>query len=246
MFFIYSYRLSVTFDLELGFDTTGEEDSAVFNDFAFVQTHSHTDDHVYRDMIIVPSGTENQVALVDMTKGYPMVTKITLSTSTDLTARSNRRQVEWVRGTPFVWIDGTDTDEGEVYVINVDTKSLVRTITGVKTTKMLNVENYERKHTMDLIQNLIGDQMDTITSTDNNQGGGGGGSSSATANKSNMNDDNDIDPVGIVGLIIGLVACFVGAANMIFLKKVMAGLENSDTFADDDGKKSLTSSKMPV
>ena len=233
--------------MELGFDTTGEEDSAVFNDFAFVQTHSHTDDHVYRDMIIVPSGTENQVALVDMTKGYPMVTKITLSTSTDLTARSNRRrQVEWVRGTPFVWIDGTDTDEGEVYVINVDTKSLVRTITGVKTTKMLNVENYERKHTMDLIQNLIGDQMDTITSTDNNQGGGGGGSSSATANKSNMNDDNDIDPVGIVGLIIGLVACFVGAANMIFLKKVMAGLENSDTFADDDGKKSLTSSKMPV
>jgi hypothetical protein len=234
--------------LELGFDSTGEEDSAVFNDFAFVQTHSHTDDHhVYRDMIIVASGTENQVALVDMTKGYPMVTKITLSTSTDLTARSNRRrQVEWVRGTPFVWIDGTDTDEGEVYVINVDTKSLVRTITGVKTTKMLNVENYERKHTMDLIQNLIGDQMDTITSTDNNQGGGGGGSSSATANKSNMNDDNDIDPVGIVGLIIGLVACFVGAANMIFLKKVMAGLENSDTFADDDGKKSLTSSKMPV
>lgn len=232
--------------MELGFDSTGEEDSAVFNDFAFVQTHSHTDDHVYRDMIIVASGTENQVALVDMTKGYPMVTKITLSTSTDLTARRNRRQVEWVRGTPFVWIDGTDTDEGEVYVINVDTKSLVRTITGVKTTKMLNVENYERKHTMDLIQNLIGDQMDTITSTDNNQGGGGGGSSSATANKSNMNDDNDIDPVGIVGLIIGLVACFVGAANMIFLKKVMAGLENSDTFADDDGKKSLTSSKMPV
>ena len=232
--------------MELGFDTTGEEDLAVFNDFAFVQTHSHTDDHVYRDMIIVASGTENQVALVDMTKGYPMVTKITLSTSTDLTARSNRRQVEWVRGTPFVWIDGTDTDEGEVYVINVDTKSLVRTITGVKTTKMLNVENYERKHTMDLIQNLIGDQMDTITSTDNNQGGGGGGSSSATANKSNMNDDNDIDPVGIVGLIIGLVACFVGAANMIFLKKVMAGLENSDKFAHDDSRKSLTSSKMPV
>ena len=232
--------------MELGFDTTGEEDSAVFNDFAFVQTHSHTDDHVYRNMIIVASGTENQVALVDMTKGYPMVTKITLSTSTDLTARSNRRQVEWVRGTPFVWIDGTDTDEGEVYVINVDTKSLVRTITGVKTTKMLNVENYERKHTMDLIQNLIGDQMDTITSTDNNQGGGGGGSSSATANKSNMNDDNDIDPVGIVGLIIGLVACFVGAANMIFLKKVMAGLENSDKFAHDDSRKSLTSSKMPV
>ena len=232
--------------MELGFDSTGEEDSAVFNDFAFVQTHSHTDDHVYRDMIIVASGTENQVALVDMTKGYPMVTKITLSTSTDLTARRNRRQVEWVRGTPFVWIDGTDTDEGEVYVINVDTKSLVRTITGVKTTKMLNVENYERKHTMDLIQNLIGDQMDTITSTDNNQGGGGGGSSSATANKSNMNDDNDIDPVGIVGLIIGLVACFVGAANMIFMKKVMAGLENSDKFAHDDSRKSLTSSKMPV
>ena len=239
--------------MELGFDSTGEEDSAVFNDFAFVQTHSHTDDHVYRDMIIVASGTENQVALVDMTKGYPMVTKITLSTSTDLTARSNRRrQVEWVRGTPFVWIDGTDTDEGEVYVINVDTKSLVRTITGVKTTKMLNVENYERKHTMDLIQNLIGDQMDTITSTDDNQGGGGnqngggGGSSSVTANRSNMKDDNYIDPVGIVGLIIGLVACFVGAANMIFMKKVMAGLENSDKFAHDDSRKSLTSSKMPV
>jgi hypothetical protein len=60
----------------------------------------------------------------------------------------------------------------------------------------------------------------------------GSAPSTTPSTTSGSASDNDIDPVGIAALIIGLVACFGGAANMIYMKKVMAGLENSDTKDD--------------
>ena len=240
----------------MGFTSVGEKDTAVFNDFAFVQSPG-------RDMVVIASGTENKVALVDLSSGSPRVTKMTLSNSGNLSARRNMRQVEWVRDTPYVWIDGTEADNGgEVYVINIDTKQVVKTIRGIKTTKMLNVQNYERKHTMELIQNIIGDSLDK-TSSDNNQNGGGNGSgngngggnnsggfgsNSANANMKNSSESK-VDPVGIAALITALVAGLVAVANMIFMNRALSALRSgvaSDKFHDDDGKKSLGSSKIPV
>ena len=71
-------------------------------------------------MIIVGAGTENKVALVDISSGTPRVTTLVLSSDPENSSYRNRRQIEWVRGTPYVWIDGAGSDE--VNVVNVVTK----------------------------------------------------------------------------------------------------------------------------
>ena len=235
--------------MELGFSSFGAEKSPVFNDFAFIQGDG-------RDMIIVASGTENKVAMIDMSGGSPRISKVTISSNSASTADDRfRRQVEHVRGTPYVWIAGHKTDE--VYVVNIDSKRLVNTLTGVKSTKMLHVENYERKQTLELIQNMIGnggsvssDGSGSGSGSGTGTGTGSGSSSNGVSNsyKSVSSDESKVDPVGIIGLVVGLVACVLGVANMIFMKKATAALQKSggDNFDDDDGKKSLGSSKIPV
>ena len=153
LFSLYTMQ-TTAFDLELGFTIPeGDEADATFNDFAFIQTSRSEGDKINRDMIIVAAGTENKVALVDLSSGTPRVTTLVLSSNPENTARKSKRQVEWVRGTPYVWIDGTE--ESEVYVVNVDTKRVVKTIKDQFTTKLLTVENFERKHTLALIENMI-------------------------------------------------------------------------------------------
>jgi len=219
---------TVGYDLELGFDATDEEDSAIFNDFAFIQTDG-SDDGVVRDLIVIAAGTENVVALVDLTKmsnGMPTVTKLNLSANDETTSNRNRRQVEWVIGTKYVWIDGTANDE--VYVVDIDSKSLVRTITGLSTSKMISVENYERKNLAKLISAQIDqariesdkaaadkaatDQANTVATQSNLE--------AALPVDSSSDDDSKIDPIGIVALIVGVVAVVVGAANLVAINKM--------------------------
>merc|ERR1712161_60557 len=89
-----------------------------YNDFAFIQTDSSTG-QPDRDIIVIGSGTENKVAIIDIANGNK-VTIVDLPTQSDgeMTARRNRRQIEHAKGTPYVWIDGTG--ELEMYVLNVD------------------------------------------------------------------------------------------------------------------------------
>jgi len=150
-------KSTVAFDLALGFSTVDEEDSAVYNDFAFIQTDSSTG-QPERDIIVIASGTENKVAIIDIANGNN-VTIVDLPTQSGYpsngysTAKRNRRQVEHAKGTPYVWIDGTE--ELEMYVLNVDDATIVTTITGLATTKMISVENYAAKRTADLIAEQI-------------------------------------------------------------------------------------------
>ena len=145
----------MAYDLALGFSNFEEEDSAVFNDFAFIQTSASDGmgDGVDRDLIVIASGTENKVAIVDLMSGAPETTIVEMRDDAEMSARKNRRQVEWVIGTSYVWIDGTGAED--VYVLDVDKKEMVRTITGVTTTKMISVENYAAKRTAELISQQI-------------------------------------------------------------------------------------------
>merc|ERR1712194_300132 len=154
-----------------------------------------------------------------------------------MTARRNRRQVEWVVGTPYVWIDGTGAEE--VYILNVDTKEIVRVLTDITTTKMMSVENFAAKRTASLISQQINaaiadlpvpepvpepvktaaaDETETTSQTTT--------AAVATAIK----DDSDIDPVGIAALVVGLCALIVGIANMVYMSrsKGSAGGNNGD------------------
>lgn len=51
-------------DLELGFDSTGFEEDAVFNDYAFIERGG-------KSKIVFSSGTENKMVIVDTTDGTP-------------------------------------------------------------------------------------------------------------------------------------------------------------------------------
>lgn len=206
-------KSSVLYDLELGFSTLDQEDSAVYNDFAFIQSNGE-EDGVKRDMIVIAAGTENTVALVDLmvkdSSGNPKVTKITLGSSEDVTARRNRRQVEWVIGTSYVWIDGTDAEE--VYVVDLDKKTS-KTITGFTTSKMISVENYERKR----IAKVVADQIKVLKITDDADQVQQSSSSSAVLTEPApvAADSDKTDAVGIAALIVGLCAIVVGIANMV-------------------------------
>merc|ERR1712238_202270 len=146
---------TVAFDLALGFSSFEEETSAVFNNFSFIQTSANDGlgDGVDRDLIVIASGTEKKVAIVDLMSGSPEGSIVTMRDDAEMTARRNRREVEWVVGTSYVWIDGSG--QAELYILDIDRKEIVRTINGITTTKMLSVENFAAKRTNQLISQQV-------------------------------------------------------------------------------------------
>jgi len=246
-------KSTVAFDLALGFSTVDEEDSAVYNDFAFIQTGSGSGEPE-RDIIVIGSGTENKVAIIDIANGNK-VTIVDLPTQSDgeMTARRNRRQIEHAKGTPYVWIDGTG--ELEMYVLNVDDATIVTTLTGLATTKMISVENYAAKRTADLIaQQIMGSVSDmqakidnmekkTTQSTGNSQTSTSSTTMSSGANTVVKDDDSDIDPVGIAALVIGACALIVGVANMIYMSRSSSSGGGNDG-ADSVDQKTLGSKQV--
>jgi len=229
-------KSTIAFDLALGFSTEDEETSAVYNDFAFIQTSASDSimgDGVERDIIVIASGTENKVAIIDISSADNDVTIVELRTADVMTAKKNRRQVEWCKGTPYVWVDGGGEDE--MYILNVDTKKMVTTVKGINSKKMLSVENYAAKRTADLIaQQVMGAVTDfgvkskAIPTSD------------TLVEKQSENDDSDIDPVGIAALVIGASALVVGIANMIYMSRSNSS-NNSDESVD---QKTLGSKNM--
>merc|ERR1712238_280574 len=161
----------------------------------------------------------------------------------EMTARRNRRQIEHAKGTPYVWIDGTG--ELEMYVLNVDDATIVTTLTGLATTKMISVENYAAKRTADLIaQQIMGSVSDMQAKIDNmektTQSTGGSSTASSTVV---TDDDSDIDPVGIAALVIGACALIVGVANMIYMSRSSSSGGGNDG-ADSVDQKTLGSKQV--
>merc|ERR1711935_677632 len=266
---------TVAYDLALGFTNFEEEESAVFNDFAFIQTSASDGmgDGVDRDLIVIASGTENKVAIVDLMSGEPVTTIVTMRDDAEMSARRNRRQVEWVVGTSYVWIDGTGAED--VYVLDVDKKEMVRTITGVTTTKMLSVENYAAKRTAELISQQITaaiadipeptqpqtqtqteTQTQTQTQSTTNDNTDAQTTTLTTDNTDvqqqvlgvssgpEYEDDSDIDPVGIAALVVGLCALIVGIANMVYMSRSKSSDEGGNDGADSVDVKTLGSKNV--
>jgi len=233
---------TVAFDLALGFSTFEEETSAVYSDFAFIQTSASDGlgDGVDRDLIVIASGTENKVAIVDILGGTPEVTIVTMRDDTYMTARRNRREVEWVVGTPYVWIDGTGQEE--IYVLDIDKREMVRTISGITTTRMLSVENYAAKRTNQLISQQISAAIADLPVPDMSELEDKTMESkdvkASEAQPSDMvKDDSDIDPVGIAALVVGVCALIVGIANMVYMSRSKSNVDSSN-----DGQNSVDKS----
>merc|ERR1712238_497596 len=230
-----SEKSTVWADLSLGFNATYHEDDVVYSDFAFVEKDG-------KDIIVFVSGTENRAAIVDITGGADNIktTYVNLAEG-ESTSNRLRRQIEWAAGTNYVWIDGTAGQE--IYVIDVMSAELVTTLTGISTTKMLSVQNYAKmaqdKMQMEAIQSAVDAQMVLIKQSAEDAAANAPATQKETtkaasveATPSTYNDDNDIDLVGILGLIIGACALVVGTMNVF----VMSGMKSQISSNQDDLK----------
>merc|ERR1740124_2063530 len=119
---------------------------------------------------------------------------------------------------------------------------MVKTITGQTTTKMLSVENFAAKRTADLISEQIkaaiadfdarpspvscdsSESKDTVASksSSSSESDDADDVKSSMMSESTYKDDNDIDPIGIAALVVGLCALVVGVANMIYMSRSKA------------------------
>jgi len=213
-------------DLELGFNSTTFEGDQVFNDYSFIENAG-------KKMIVFASGTENKVAIVDLTSGTADISYVTFSEG-PVSSYRERRQVEWSVGTNYVWVDGAGADE--VYVIDVMSKSLVNTISNVETTRLLSVDNHARNVQQSIMQEyiqsmitadreanpnqIIKETTTVVKEVEKDMGGQTVSAQSATDQTEKYVDDNDIDTVGIMGLVLGAVALVVGTMNLAFLSKM--------------------------
>merc|ERR1712238_599210 len=158
------------------------------------------------------------------------------------TARRRRRQVEWAVGAPYVWGDGTA--ESEIYVIDVMQGVLVNTIEGLYTTKLLSVQNYAKMNEATMQQDLIDQaiaasaamqkKMDAEATTETSTNVKAVAVDNTAAKVQDAvkpyADDNDIDAVGIIGLILGCCALIVGTMNVF----VMSSMKTQITTTTSD------------
>jgi len=207
-------------DIKLGFNQTGVEDDQVYNDFAFIEMGD-------KKMIVFASSTENKMSIVDVSGDVPTQSVVVFGKEGPSTAYRNRRQVEWVRDTNYVWVDGREASE--VYVIDIMAGEVVNTITDVSTTLLINVNNWKDAADIAAEQKRV---KDLINTQKNNAGAG-------TVTQTPYKDDNDVDSVGIIGLALGAIALALGAMNLFMfaqVKRFMSGKGggNNSTPQDDE------------
>jgi len=215
-------KSSVYADVELGFNQTGVEDDQVYNDFAFIEKDG-------KNMIVLASSTENKISIVDMSGSSPTQSVVKFGNETDpsTSAYRNRRQVEWARGTDYVWVDGRDDEE--VYVIDIVKKEVKTTIKGVSTTTIVNVNNWKAAA-----------MQQASTASQASQ-------ASQESKASTYKDDNDVDAVGIIGLAVGAIALVMGAMNLFMfaqVKKFMSVRKGDTSTPLDDEEVTLGSKNV--
>ena len=110
-------------DLQLDFARDGYENLPVGLDFAFVDRDDRT-------LLVMPSGTEHKVAIVDLKNGFEGRHVEFSEKDFENTAPHGRFcAVEWAVGTDCVWTN--DSSGYEHYVIDIVNAKLVKTITGI-------------------------------------------------------------------------------------------------------------------
>ena len=198
---------SVVHDIVTDFKGARSAIQIVVSDFAFV-----TDDN--RDILVLGSSTDNDIVLVDLKSYQTRKLSLTGTTTTESTA-GNARHIEWAVGTDYVWVSGGSASE--MYIVefpsgDINAARIAKTIGSIPSGEMIFVENYERKRTMQMIQQvLLGTQPDGASSDD--------GDSQAAASALGEDDNETSDTISVVALVVGCIALIlaVGATVKSFL-----------------------------
>jgi len=125
----------VAFDISIPYDK--------IDDLVFIQSEpNNLIDGIHRDYLLFTIQSVYKILLLDLTHivqttNQPQMYFIEPKRELD----PMKRSMEWVEGTPYVWVRGLD----EAYVLNVDEKKVTRTLPGINVSAMLIVRNQERE-----------------------------------------------------------------------------------------------------
>jgi len=137
---------SVAFDIPVNFK--GGDQGVVITDAVFIENDVHG------DIAVFASSKDNDIVMVDLTRDPPLVRKLTLTEAQESTGGRDRK-IEWAPETNFIWVSGTDSDEMYVVELSGDrdiSKARVSTtLTGVPSSQLIFVENYERKRLIQMM-----------------------------------------------------------------------------------------------
>lgn len=219
-------------------------------DFAFVENKDG------EEKIVIASHEANDVYIMDLTVTPPKVDIVALNTSPNTTS-DRSRTMEWAVGTDYVWVSGSapqDLADKEIYVVNVATKEVERTIKGYNADLLFYVENYVQTRLVNLMaeqqaaNQAYADQLTTDTKKDIDTQISNLQTTTqaikAQADSAAPESSNDASTVSIAALVVGLIALSVGVINvMVMMKKpaaspANAGIRDTDSEA---GKESLQS-----
>lgn len=146
---------TVAATIPLDMAATADATNEAVVDVAFIEDGT-------RNFIVIAGSANNEAAFIDMDDDFRMV-KVAFSNNPEPTSEG-RRNVEWVVGTDFVWIDGAGTEE--MYVLEVgetiDTARVVRTLTDIKGGWVIHVENHARQET---VQSFMAAEASTNSTT---------------------------------------------------------------------------------
>jgi len=202
------YLSEVWADLEVGFGTGEASREKAVSDSVFIQDSTH-------NIAVFSSTLSNEIVLVDLSKDTPTMNKILLTDGEEVNSnhgRGARRNVVWAVGTDYVWVDAEK--EEAFYIIklspdgDVSKAKLDKVITGVPTRRLVYVENYRAEFNHE----KVAMQIEAASS---------------------YAKDKTVDPVGIIGLVLGAMAFFVSVQNMVVTRRLQStmGKETQDTIS---------------
>jgi len=202
---------TVLVDLELDFAREGYENLSVARDFAFVQRNGKT-------LLVMPSGTSHDVAIVDFDDNFATTyVKFTDQPFENTAPHGRYRSVEWAVGTDYVWTNDSQLDEH--YVIDVVKGQVVKTITGIRRSSMLSVQNYEKQLQEKMMQGAQPSQPAQ---------GAQPSQPAQAAQPAGATDEEETDPLVIASIVIASLALIVGIVNLMKIpsKPSYAGASN--------------------
>merc|ERR1711935_222103 len=148
--------------------------------------------------------------------------------------RARGRQVEWAEGTKYVWIGGREQDE--VYVIDIETKTLVRTITDIEPRKILSVTHHAFNEMADEYasyyanQNILSADKESSETTSSGSSSSKSDSGSATIvmaqGSAESDEDEGANALSIWALALSCVAIAAVVASL-FVNKASSGAKPS-------------------
>lgn len=176
--------------LTMDFNTSNVDEYAVYNDFAYIQTAD-------MNCFVVSSSADYKIAIVDMDTlniDYVVLKDIPYE------GRRSSRQVEWAEGTKYVWIGGRSDDEA--YILDLETKQVIKTFEGVDARKLLSVSPYHFMGMADGLGSYFTEQG--IFASDNAKSGAILASAMGSGDRVESSSNSDI--LSIVALALSCVA----------------------------------------